>query len=206
MKRDMKKELKELYNPSKKEVSFINVPPMDFIMVDGRGDPNGSALFEEAVGLLYGIAYAIKFARKKADGLDFVVMPLEGLWWMADMKRFRMEAKDEWLWTLMIMQPDGVTVEDVEAAKTALKKKDPSVSVDKLRFERYDEGMSAQIMYIGPFSEEGPTIIRIHETAEAQGYRLDGKHHEIYMSDPRRTAPEKLKTVIRQPISKAVAK
>jgi len=144
----------------------------------------------------------VKFAVKKARGADFTVAPLEGLWWMDDMSEFSIEAKDHWKWTLMIMQPDTVTRADVKAAMkdVAAKKNPPALS--KMRFEAYEEGLSAQIMHIGPYADEPPTIERLHKFVADGGYKLAGKHHEIYLGDPRKAAPEKLKTVIRQPVKK----
>jgi len=197
---DFKKELKHLYNPSKKEFTIIEVPPMNYLMVDGKGYPQDNPSYEQAMEALYGMAYTIKFALKP-QGIEFVVPPLEGLWW-TEGEGFDAENKDEWLWTAMIMQPEQVTPEVVEQARAELKAKKDPPALSKLRFETYEEGLCMQIMYLGPYSDEGPTIARMHEFAKQQGYKLRGKHHEIYMSDPRRTAPEKLKTVIRQPIEK----
>ena len=132
-------------------------------------------------------------------------MPIEGLWWAENMDVFTdayMEKKDEWLWTSMIMQPDFITQELVDQAIEEVKKKKEPPALNKVRFERYHEGPSVQILYFGSYSDEGPTIARMHQYAEEQGYKLRGKHHEIYLSDPRRTKPEQLKTIIRQPIEK----
>lgn len=201
---DFKKSLKEFYSASKKVPSLVEVPSMNFIMVDGVGDPNTCADFQDAVGALYGIAYTVKFAMKKPQPegyFEFVVPPLEGLWWM-DPGPFDPEAKDKWQWTMMVMQPDFVTASIIESAIAALKVKKPSDAVSKVRFERFEEGCCAQIMHLGPYSEEGPTIEKLHGFVELEGYALRGKHHEIYLSDPRRCAPEKLKTIIRHPVSK----
>lgn len=197
---DFKKELKHLYNPPKK-ITLVDVPLMNFLMGDGRGDPNTSPDFQAITEALYGLAYTVKFAVK-SEGQDFVVPPLEGLWWMEDMTAFSPEAKDEWLWTLMIMQPQWVTAEAVEAAREEAGRKKDLPALADLRFEPYHEGRAAQIMYVGRYADEGPTIQRMHEFIAAEGYAPAGKHHEIYLSDPRRTAPEKFKTVIRQPVRK----
>lgn len=197
---DFKKELKHLYNPPQK-FTVVDVPPMNFLMGDGRGDPNTSPDFQAITDALYGMAYTIKFAVKSQQ--DFVVPPLEGLWWMEDMTGFSPEAKDEWLWTLMIMQPDWVTAEVVEAAREEVGRKKDLPALPDLRFEPYHEGLAVQIMYVGPYADEGPTIQRMHEFTETEGYTPAGKHHEIYLSDPRRTPPEKFKTVIRQPIRRS---
>ncbi len=196
---DFKKELKHLYSPSKKEITVVDVPAMNFLMLDGKGNPNTATSYQQAVETLYSVSYTLKFMIKKTQAVDYGVLPLEGLWWADDMSQFSAENKDAWLWTAMIMQPEFVTTDLVEQAKSeAAKKKDlPALSL--MRFEPLHEKRSAQIMHIGPYSDEGPTIARIHEFIQEQGGRLHGKHHEIYLGDPRRTAPEKLKTVIRQP-------
>ena len=198
-KRDFKKELKHLYGPSKKEFSVVDAPPMNFLMIDGYGDPNGNPAFQEGMDALYGMAYTIKFALKP-QGIEYVVPPSEGLWWMEDMSEFSLETKDRWQWTLMIMQPDEVTQEIVAAAQGELARKKDPPALSKLRYERYHEGLSVQIMYLGAYADEGPTIARMHEFIRENGYDFNGKHHEIYLGDPRRTAPEKLRTVIRQPV------
>ncbi len=198
-KRDFKKELKHLYGPSKKEFSVVDAPPMNFLMIDGHGDPNDNPAFQEGMEALYGMAYTIKFALKP-QGIEYVVPPSEGLWWMEDMSEFSQETKDRWQWTLMIMQPDEVTQEIVAAAQGELARKKDPPALSRLRYERYHEGLSVQIMYLGAYADEVPTIARMHEFIRENGYDFNGKHHEIYLGDPRRTAPEKLKTVIRQPV------
>jgi hypothetical protein len=198
-KRDFKKELKHLYQPSANEFSVVEVPPMNFLMIDGHGDPNNNPDFQGGMDALYGMVYTIKFALKP-QGIEFVVPPSEALWWMDDMSEFSMETKDRWDWTMMIMQPDEVTDEIVEEARLELARKKDPPALSKLRYERYAEGLSVQIMYFGAYADEGPTIARMHDYIRDNGYQTNGKHHEIYLGDPRRTAPEKLKTVIRQPI------
>lgn len=200
---DYKKELKHLYNPSKKEVALVDVPPMNFLLVDGSGYPGTSQAYEDAMEALYAMAYTLKFKIKKSDGgVDFTVMPLEGLWWAEDMELFA-EEPDNWLWTSMIMQPEHVTEMHVAQAQEEVERKKNPVALPLLRFERFHEGLSAQIMHIGPFSEEGPTIEKLHAFIAESGHTRRDKHHEIYLSDPRRTAPEKLRTIIRQPVSEA---
>lgn len=196
---DLKKELKDLYQASAKEVAAIEVPDMNFLMVDGQGAP-ASLEYQQALEALFPLAYALKFMAKKSQGVDYGVMPLEGLWWVDDMTKFSVERKDEWKWTAMIMQPKYIT-EDLfkEAVEEVRKKKAPAV-LDKVRFESYHEGKAAQIMHIGPYSAEGPTIQKLHAFIKESGHELSGKHHEIYLSDVRKTAPEKLKTIIRQPM------
>lgn len=201
---DLRTQLKQLYQPSAKKFSSVDVPPMNFLMIDGTGNPNTSQDFKEAMEALYGLAYTLKFGVKLGKygkrKYDYPVMALEGLWWMDDMREFSIARKDEWKWTVMIMQPDIITPDLVELARADLIKKKHPVAAPEIRFECYAEGLSAQIMYIGPFADEGPTIQRLHAFIHESGHQLHGKHHEIYLSDPRRTAPEKLKTVIRQPM------
>jgi hypothetical protein len=200
-KTDVKKELKHLYQPSAKEVSVVDVPEMGFLKIDGQGDPNTSQEYQEAIEALYTVAYQIKFMVKGRDPqLDFVVPPLEGLWWAGDMADFAEGNKDAWSWTAMIYQPDHVTREVFDEAVQQVREKKDVAALPLLRLERYHEGLSVQILYIGPWADEGPTIQMLHSFARDQGYELRGKHHEIYLSDPRRTAPEKSKTVIRQPV------
>ncbi|WP_457593969.1 GyrI-like domain-containing protein [Hydrogenimonas sp.] len=199
---DYKKELKHLYMPSAKKVEVVDVPTMNFLMIDGEGDPNRSESFQDAIEVLYPLSYTLKFMVKKGEiGIDYRVMPLEGLWWADDMSSFSAGNKDEWKWTLMIMQPDFITKAMVQEAMEEVKTKKDPVSLPMVRFESFSEGKAAQIMHIGPFSEEGPTIEKVHSFIEENGSRRRGRHHEIYLSDMRRTAPEKWKTIIRQPIS-----
>ncbi len=200
MKIDHKKELKHLYKPSAKAVELIEVPPMKFLMIDGQGDPNTSREYQEAIETLFSLSYTLKFMAKKGElGIDYTVMPLEGLWWVENMEDFDVDKKDEWLWTSMMMQPEFITREMVEEAMAKVKEKKDPPALSKVRFETYEEGPAGQIMHIGPFSEEGPTIQKLHNYIEEKGFQLSGKHHEIYLSDIRRAAPEKWKTVIRQP-------
>jgi hypothetical protein len=200
---DFKKELKHLYRPSPKEFVVVDVPPMKFLMIDGHGDPNTAQEYQDAVEALYAVAYKLKFTSKKELGKDYVVPPLEGLWWAEDMETFTTKRdKSAWDWTMMIMQPEWITQEMVEEAVKQVEKKGlPALS--KLRLETYHEGLSVQIMHIGSYDDEAPTLDRMHhEFIPENGYEMVGKHHEIYLSDPRKVAPEKLKTVLRQPIRK----
>jgi hypothetical protein len=197
---DFKKELKSLYQPSAKEVELVEVPPMSFLMADGHGDPNTASAYKEAVGNLYAVAYTLKFANKKRGGEDYTVMPLEGLWWSENMDDFVITNKSNWDWTMMIMQPPFITREMVNEARTEVQRKKKLEALPEVRLASYDEGLAAQVLYVGPYDNEGPTIARMHDFIRQNGYQLAGKHHEIYLGDPNRTAPEKLKTVIRQPI------
>ena len=199
---DYKKQLKHLYKPSAAKVEIVEVPKMNFLMVDGEGDPNKAKSFSDAIEALYPVSYTLKFMVKKGEmGIDYGVMPLEGLWWADDMSAFTSGNKDAWKWTVMIMQPKFITPKMVEAAIAEVKKRKNPVALPLVRFETFHEGKAAQIMHIGPFSEEGPTIEKVHAFIEAQGSQRVGKHHEIYLSDIRRASPEKWKTIVRQPMS-----
>jgi len=196
---DLKKELKHLYQPSTKEVARVEVPAMNYLMIDGEGDPNTSQAFKDAVEALFSLSYTLKFMVKKgATGLDYGVMPLEGLWWADDMSAFTEGDKSNWKWTAMIMQPDVITGELVAAAIADVRKKRNPAALPKVRFETWSEGVCAQIMHIGPFTEEGPTIEKVHSFIDACGCKRTGKHHEIYLSDIRKADPAKWKTVVRQ--------
>jgi len=197
---DFKKELKQFYNPSAKEVVAVDVPAMNFLMIDGEGDPNTAPQYKEALEALFSVSYALKFMIKKEKGVDYGVMPLEGLWWVDDMTKFSAARKDEWKWTSMIMQPKYVTAEYIKAAIDNTQKKKNLPALPKLRLENFHEGLAVQIMHIGPFSAEGPNIAKMHAFIQSSGHALSGKHHEIYLSDMRKTAPAKLKTVLRQPM------
>lgn len=197
---DLKKELKHLYQPSAKEVLQVEVPTFQFLMVDGEGDPNTSQEYAQAVEALFSVSYTAKFMVKKGpQGIDYAVMPLEGLWWAGDMSVFIANDKSRWKWTMMIMQPYFVATEVIQAAISEVKRKKALPAVGKLRLEAFSEGNCAQVLRIGPFSEEGPTIERLHSFIDARTGR-DGKHHEIYLSDIRRADPAKWKTIIRHPI------
>jgi hypothetical protein len=197
---DLVKQLKHLYNPPKNQITVVDVPAMSFFMVDGQGDPNTAPAYREALEALYAASYTLKFMLKQApDGRDYRVMPLEGLWWTEGDGSFDFAHKDAWSWTAMIVQPDFITAGQAEEAVAKARAKRDLPGLARIRFERFEEGRAAQILYVGPFADEGPTIARIHAFIAERGGRLTGKHHEIYLSDPRRTAPEKLKTVIRQP-------
>jgi hypothetical protein len=196
---DLLKQMKPLYSPGKDPV-VVDVPEMNFLMIDGHGDPNSSPEYQAALEGLFSLAYTLKFAYKKAEGVDYGVMPAEGLWWVEDMRLFTSHDKSNWDWTMMIAQPDFISAEWVERARSAAVKKKDLPALSKIRFEAYSEGLSMQLMHIGPFAAEGPNIARIHACIEQQGYELHGKHHEIYLSDFRKATPEKLRTVIRQPM------
>ena len=204
---DLVRQLKPLYSPSAKHPAIVEVPDLAFLMIDGRGDPATSEGYMDALQTLYSVAYTLKSTLKKADPeRDFRVAPLEGLWWadeaaptMDELQRDR----DTWNWTMMIAVPDAVTADEVTAAAGAAARKRELAAAPLLRLERLEEGLAAQIMHVGPYAEEAATIERLHEFVAAQGYELRGRHHEIYLGDPRRTAPERLKTVLRHPIREA---
>ena len=201
---DLKKENKELYYPSKTEVSMVEVPEMNFLMLDGTGDPNTTKEYQDAMEVLFPVSYKVKFMSKNEMSQDYVVMPLEGLWWVDNMENFSIEDKSCWKWTVMISQPDFITKTMIKNTINEVGEKKDLPALPKLRFEKFKEGLAAQIMHIGPYSEEGSTVEKLHSYIHEKGYQFEGsrpceKHHEIYISDMRRTKPERLKTVIRQP-------
>jgi len=201
---DWRKQYKALYFPKPGVVSVVTVPKMHYIMVDGKGDPNKSERLQDCFQALYSVAYTIKFDLKKAGREDYTVFPPEGLWYANDPSVFvkTPEDKSAWKWTIVIAQPDFITKADFEnAQKTALAKKGLPLIAD-VRFESMDEGEVAQMMHIGPYATEGPNIQKLHDYIAHNKWALAGKHHEIYLSDPRRGNPEKMKTVIRQPFSR----
>ena len=207
---DFKKEYKELYQPKTKP-SIVDVPEMLFIAVDGEGDPNTSPEYQRAVQTLYGLSYAIKMSPRNGytiEGFfDYVVPPLEGLWWGGDidLETMTITDKSKFSWRMMIRQPEFVTEEVFAWAKETLAKKKPELDPSIAKLWRFTEGLCVQVLHIGPYDEEPETVRRMDAWAEGQGYKIDisstRHHHEIYLSDPRRTAPEKLKTVLRHPIA-----
>lgn len=199
---DLKKQHKALYNPPKGKFDIIDVPPLQYVRLDGAGDPNTAEAYQTGVAWLYSVSYAIKFAAKAELARDYVVGPLEALWWADDMSTFVTRKKSDWRWTIMILQPDFVTAtlfdKAVEKAGKKLGAPPPS-----LRLDSYHEGLSVQTMHIGSYDDEGPTLAHLHrEFLPANGLTETGLHHEIYLSDPRRVPAEKLKTVLRQPVKR----
>jgi hypothetical protein len=197
---DLKKQLRDLFNPPKRDFAEIGVPTMAFVKVDGAGDPNTTPAYRTAVEWLYGVSYAMKFAAKSGLGRDYVVPPLEALWWSDDPGSFVRREKDRWQWTVMIMAPVFVTTSMFEdaVARTLAKRTDRPAT---LRFEPYVEGRSLQILHIGSYDDEGPLLARLHDAVMPElGVTFAGPHHEVYLSDPRKTEPAKLKTILRQPI------
>jgi hypothetical protein len=202
-KTDFKRTMVALYAPSSKAFSIVDVPPMQFLMIDGHGDPNTAPAYQEAVEALYAVAYKVKFISKRKLGRDYVVAPLEGLWWAQDTDAFSARDKGAWDWTMMIMQPEWITSEIVRDAQAQAGKGKDLPGLPRLRLETYHEGLSVQILHIGSYDAEGPTIVRMHsEFMPANRLIPAGKHHEIYLSDPRRVTPGKLKTILRQPVRK----
>lgn len=204
---DLKIENKELYNPSAKEVSIVDVPEMSFLMIDGEGDPNISQEYQDSIEALFSVSFKVKFLSEKENSQDYVVMPLEGLWWVENMEDFNIQDKSGWIWTAMIRQPDFITKNMIKKAIQEVEKKKNLPALPRIKFQSLHEGLSAQIMYIGPYSEESTTMEKLHNFIEETGYEFDGslpgeKHHEIYISNIRRTKPEKLKTIIRQPMKR----
>lgn len=199
---DLKKQHKALYNPPKGKFDIIDVPPLQYVRLDGAGDPNTAEAYQTGVAWLYSVSYAIKFAAKAELARDYVVGPLEALWWADDMSTFVTRKKSDWRWTIMILQPDFVTAtlfdKAVEKAGKKLGAPPPS-----LRLDSYHEGLSVQTTHIGSYDDEGPTLARLHrEFLPANGLTETGLHHEIYLSDPRKVPAEKLKTVLRQPVKR----
>jgi hypothetical protein len=195
---DLKKENPYLFDAPREPV-MVEVSPMNYLMVEGEGDPRTSIAYQQSIEALYGLSFTIKFAIKK-EGSDYAVAPLEGLWWSDVMNTFVPGDREAWRWTSLIMQSPMVTAEHVDRAIAELRRKKDPPALLRVRFERYDEGLCAQVMHLGPYSEEGPTIERLHSFIAEQGCDLRGKHHEIYLGDPRRARPDKLRTIIRQPV------
>jgi hypothetical protein len=196
-KSDIKRDRKDLYAPRTGEFQLVEVPESPFLMVDGKGDPNTSPAYADAVAALFAVSYAVKFASKRQLDRDYVVAPLEGLWSADDPAKFVSRAKDDWEWTMMVTQPEWITPAMVAAAAEAKNIVQPP------RFERLAEGLAVQVLHTGSFDAEGPLLERLHhEFMPANGLAFNGPHHEIYLSDPRRTEPAKLRTILRQPVSR----
>jgi hypothetical protein len=189
---DFKNEYKEIYSARKGKPAIVDVPEMQFLMFDGTGEP-GNERFRDGIGALYSVSYPVRFAIKDRDQIAYKVMPLQGLWG---------DLEAGWKWTMMIMQPDFVTQADIDKGIEAALANDMTIA-SKVRLERFAEGKCAQVMHVGPYSEEEPTIALLHAFIEEQGYQLAGRHHEIYLGDPTRAKPENLKTIIRRPVAEA---
>lgn len=202
MKVDLKKQL-DSYRARVGETRVVDLPPLQYLMVDGHGDPNTSPAYADALAALYPLAYKLKFASRSDLGRDYVVMPLEALWSADDMAAFTSARdKSQWDWTAMILTPDWITVEMFEAALAQVGRKDPPSSLDAVRMETLSEGRCVQTLHVGPYDDEGPVLAEMHEEfIPRAGLRMTGRHHEIYLSDPRRVAPDRLRTILRQPVA-----
>jgi hypothetical protein len=201
---DIKKEHKDLYAPKARDFEIVDVPELGFLMIDGHGDPNTAVAYRDAVQALYAVAYAVRAVGKQRLGRVHTVAPLEGLWSAEDLEVFRTRDKSAWEWTLMIAQPEWTTLEAVDDALVAVQQKKQLPALGLVRFERYTEGRSAQILHIGSYDDEGPALERLHdEFLPANGLAPAGRHHEIYLSDARKTEPAKLRTILRQPVTAA---
>ncbi len=197
---DLKKQLRHLYQASARQVVPVDVPPLRYLMIDGRGDPNTTPAYAQAVEALFSVSYTAKFMiRNSPSGPDYGVMPLEGLWWADDLSAFVANDRSSWQWTMMIMQPAFVADSVISDAISKVKVMKALPAIDRLRLETVEEGLCAQVLHVGPFTDEGPTIERVHRFIDGQGVKT-GKHHEIYLSDIRRADPARWKTIIRQPM------
>ena len=197
----LKTEYKSLYHAGARDFALIEVPPLSYLMVDGEGDPNTAPAYAAAVEALYALSWTLKFMSKAAFGRDYVVGPLEGLWQARDMTAFTRRDKAAWSWTMMILQPDWIAPEHVRAARGEALMKKGLPGLEKARLETLEEGLCAQILHVGPYDAEGPALQRLHQAwLPAHGLKPRGRHHEIYLSDPRKVAPERCKTLLRQPV------
>jgi hypothetical protein len=198
---DVKKERKDLYGARAGDFQVVDVPPFHFLMIDGHGDPNTSRAYLEAVQALYAASYAVRAAARADLGRVHTVGPLEGLWSADDLEVFATRVKSAWDWTLMIVQPDWIAADLVAEALVTARSKRPSPSLDRIRFETYEEGRSVQILHVGSYDDEGPTLERLHsQFLPANGWTPTGRHHEIYLSDARKVDPARLRTILRQPV------
>jgi hypothetical protein len=205
LKLDLKRKYRHLLNPTPKAPTMVDVPALNYLWIEGSGDPNTSQVYQDAVNTLYSVAYTLKFMCKKGElegqaPVDYPVMALEGLWWAEDMALFLDTPKDEWLWRMMIMQPDLITAQNVQQASEQAARKKELPALPRLQFGPYAEGLCAQIMHLGPYAAEGPTVQALHAFIKENRYQTNGRHHEIYLSDPRKAAPARMKTIVRQPI------
>jgi len=203
VKTDLKKEL-GLYAPGRGRFDIVTVPPLRYLMVDGHGDPNTSEEYRDALETIFPLAYALKFLSKRSLDRDYTVMPLEALWWADDMAAFTSARdKSQWHWTVLNLVPDWITDAHVEEATATLRSKGGAPRLDELRVETLDEGLSVQTLHVGSYDDEAPVLAELHDVFVPEaGLRMTGRHHEIYLSDARRTAPEKLRTILRQPVTR----
>lgn len=200
---DLKKEL-DCYRARAGELRVVDVPPLQYLVVDGHGDPNTAQEYADALAALYPVAYALKFTSKRDLDRDYTVMPLEGLWWADDMATFTTARdKSQWHWTAMILTPDWITSDLLDAAVSTVRAKSDPAALDRVRLSSLEEGRCVQTLHLGPYDAEGPVLERLHAFIADSGMQRTGKHHEIYLSDPRRVAPDKLRTILRQPVTPA---
>jgi hypothetical protein len=199
---DLRRDFRDLYRPSALEIEMVRIPKLQYLMIDGEGSPNSGEGFPQAVQALYVTAYTLKFMLKNEMKVDFPVMALEGLWWAKHPEAFRLKRWDDWRWTLMIMQPGLVTKTHLKKALTLAFEKKGLPELRRVRLESFTEGLALQLMHVGPYDKEGPAIDRLHSFAAERKLKLVGKHHEIYLSDPRRVNPAKMKTILRHPVRK----
>lgn len=202
---DLRKQFRHLYQPSAKKVELVEVPTLRFALIDGEIEPGASPAtspaFHQAMEALYGISYTLKFMSKlrQENPIDYTVMALEALWW-TETGEYDLTQPEGWKWAAMMMQPEHITVEMFQEALNQLRKKKPSPALDLLRLESFTEGLCIQIMHIGPYKTEPVTLAKMDAFAVEHGYRMRGKHHEIYLGNPMRAAKEKLKTILRHPV------
>jgi hypothetical protein len=203
VKSDFKKQI-DTYSAAHGRFSIVTVSSLRFLMIDGHGDPNTAKAYRDALAAIYPVAYKLKFFSKNELDRDYSVMPLEGLWWSDDMDSFtQARDKSRWDWTLMNMLPDWITQEHLDTARDTVARKGGSAELDAIRLERFDEGLSVQTLHIGSYDDEAPVLDAMHtEFIPANALRMTGKHHEIYLSDARRTSPDRLKTILRQPVAR----
>lgn len=202
MKIDFKKTI-STYSAPRGRFEIVTVPDTRFLAIDGHGDPNTSEAYRDAIATLYPVAYKLKFFSKRELDRDYTVMPLEALWWSEDMASFT-SARDKsaWDWTALIMTPDWITADHVDAALRDVETAGGAPAIELLRLETLSEGLSVQTLHVGRYDDEGPTLDRMHtDFIPSHSLRMTGKHHEVYLSDARRTAPDKLKTILRQPVT-----
>ncbi|WP_206448401.1 GyrI-like domain-containing protein [Agrococcus sp. KRD186] len=198
---DLKREL-DAYRAKRGELRLVDVPPLQYLMIDGHGDPNTAPAYREALEALYPLAYALKFASRRELGRDYVVMPLEGLWSAADMDAFTVARdKSRWDWTLLMLVPDWIDRALFDKAADAVRTQGAPARLDEIRLAPLEEGRCVQTLHLGAFDDEGPVLERMHAWLEAQGLQKGGRHHEIYLSDARRVEPAKLRTILRQPVA-----
>lgn len=200
---DLKREI-AAYTAPRGRFEVRTVPPLQYLAIDGHGDPNTSAAYADALATVYPVAYTLRAVSKSA-GRPYTVMPLEALWWSDDPAAFT-TARDttRWDWTVLNLVPDWLTRDDVEAAVATVAGRGRGPALEALRLEELQEGLCVQMLYVGPYDDEGPVLAAMHdEFVPGASLRLTGKHHEVYLSDPRRTAPQRLRTILRQPVEPA---